>query len=339
MPTSTSTKQLSNNARNPQGRYWILTIPYAEWSVPEDIGAWCAKKNITWIKGQAEEGEKTDYRHWQVVVCTSKKVRRQTCKDLFGGTAHCELSRSSAANAYCAKEETRIAGSGFDFGEAVFNPADPVSWERIRDKARSGQIEDVDPEIYIKHYGTLKQIAKDHMKPIAMERTATVWWGPTCTGKSRKAFNKAGPDAFIKIGANKWWDGYCGQEDVVVDEFDGGIGITHLLRWFDRYPVSVEIKGGAVPLCAKRFWLTSNVDPRLWFPDASGEQKKALLRRLNIFYVPMPLFFPEEKRHDPVIPLEHESAIVDYLGEAGWNEYLDNGYNEEIVAEILSKLD
>lgn len=115
-----------------------------------------------------------------------------------------------------------------------------------------------------------------------MERTTVAFWGPTGTGKSRTAWDEAGMDAYPKDPRTKWWDGYTGQEHVVVDEFRGGIDVAHLLRWLDRYPVLVETKGGSIPLRATKFWFTSNLDPRNWYPDLDAETQAALIRRLEI---------------------------------------------------------
>lgn len=67
-----------------------------------------------------------------------------------------------------------------------------------------------------------------------------------------------------------------------MDEFRGSIDVAHLLRWFDRYPVIVEQKCTATTLSATKFWITSNLDPRLWFNDIDQATKDALLRRLTI---------------------------------------------------------
>lgn len=67
-----------------------------------------------------------------------------------------------------------------------------------------------------------------------------------------------------------------------MDEFRGGIDISHLLRWLDRYPVIVECKFGAVTFSAKTIWITSNIHPRDWYPDLDQETKDALVRRLEI---------------------------------------------------------
>jgi hypothetical protein len=55
-----------------------------------------------------------------------------------------------------------------------------------------------------------------------------------------------------------------------------------LLRWFDRYPVRVEIKGSSRPSHVERVWITSNVDPRSWYPELDLSTQEALMRRLQI---------------------------------------------------------
>jgi len=91
--------------------------------------------------------------------------------------------------------------------------------------------------------------------------------------------------AYIKSSSNKWWDGYRGESSVIIDEFDGQIGITHLLRWLDKYPCSVEVKGGTLPLVATDFWITSNKPLEQWFPEASSAQVLALERRVVVEHV------------------------------------------------------
>jgi len=69
---------------------------------------------------------------------------------------------------------------------------------------------------------------------------------------------------------------------VVIDEFRGAIDISHLLRWFDRYPVIVEQKCTATTLSARVMWITSNLDPRQWYENIDKATLDALLRRLTI---------------------------------------------------------
>lgn len=117
-----------------------------------------------------------------------------------------------------------------------------------------------------------------------MERTVHVFWGDTGTGKSRRAWDEAGLSAYPKSPSTKFWDGYQDQGNVVIDEFRGDIGISHLLRWLDRYPVLVETKGSGVVLSARTIWITSNLPPTSWYPGLDGDTTSALLRRLNVVH-------------------------------------------------------
>lgn len=92
-----------------QGRYWILTIPFASWSVPETL-----PDKIKYLKGQQEIGE-SGYHHWQLLCC-SEKMRLNALKALFCTQAHIELTRSEAADQYVWKEDTRVEGSQFELG-------------------------------------------------------------------------------------------------------------------------------------------------------------------------------------------------------------------------------
>ena len=77
-----------------------------------------------------------------------------------------------------------------------------------------------------------------------------------------------------------------GQKHVIIDGFRGVINISHILRWIDRYPVMVETKGAAVPLCATTFWFTSNLPVEHWYRDADCAIVDALKTRLNIIELP-----------------------------------------------------
>jgi len=139
----------------------------------------------------------------------------------------------------------------------------------------------------------LKRIGTDHLKPEPMTREIFVYVGPTGTGKSHRAWTEATFDAFPKDPRTKFWDGYQGQEHVVIDEFRGAIDISHMLRWLDKYPVIIEVKGSSAVLKAKKIWITSNLDPTLWYPDIDQQTLAALVRRLQIVTMVDPYVAPE----------------------------------------------
>jgi len=261
-------------SRHEQGKYWLLTIPHASFTPYHVPG--CA-----WLRGQLERGA-SGYVHWQIFICTDTKRRRRWVKDTFGSSTHCELSRSSSAEDYVWKEDTRVPNTQFEFGSKPIKRNSRSDWESIWELAKTGRFEEVDSNVRVVHYRTLRTIYADYSEPVGMVRTCFVFWGRTGSGKSRRAWTEAGVDAYPKCPMSKFWSGYRGQKNVVLDEFRGGIAISHLLRWLDRYPVHVEIKGSSVPLAAETIWITSNVPPSSWYPDLDGATYLALERRLQI---------------------------------------------------------
>nr|WAE42696.1 MAG: replication associated protein [Cressdnaviricota sp.] len=261
-----------------QGIFWLLTIPfhsYTPWPNPQ----------CTWTRGQLERGERggtQGYLHWQLVVAFTKKKSLRGIQEIFGTGIHAEISLSHKANEYVWKEDTRVEGTQFEFGIKPINPSSKIDWEDVWEKAKTGDIEAIPASIRLQSYSAIRRVGSDFAQPIGMERTCKVYWGATGTGKSRTAWVEAGIDAYPKDPRTKWWCGYRGQRNVVIDEFRGIIDVAHLLRWLDRYPVLVEVKGGSTVLSAENIWITSNLNPRLWYPELDAETLQALLRRLTI---------------------------------------------------------
>jgi len=100
--STTNVPNGSSRRTTPQGRFWLLTIPSADFAQPTTLPA-----NVVFIKGQLERGE-SGYEHWQLVACFGRKVRLAAVKSIFGSTAHAELSRSAAANEYVCKDATAV---------------------------------------------------------------------------------------------------------------------------------------------------------------------------------------------------------------------------------------
>lgn len=266
------------------GCHWILTIPRDDWNVPVSLPT-----GLSFLRGQLEQGE-GGYFHWQVYAVLCKKSTLGAVKNLFCHSAHCELTRSQAARDYVWKEETRVADSQFEFGELPMRRQDPTDWEKVVTDAKLGNFESIPCDVLVRCYHQLRSIRNDSAVAVGVIRSCKVYWGPTGTGKSRRAWDEAGVDAFPKDPRTKWWDGYTGQENIIINEFRGSIDIAHLLRWLDRYPVRVEAKGQSLPLRGSQFWITSNISPSLWYPELDDETKGALMRRLEVTHCPINMF-------------------------------------------------
>lgn len=257
---------------SPQGRYWLLTIPCHDFMPYLPPG-------VSFLKGQLEQGA-SGFLHWQLMASFPKKVTCSYVKTIFGTTCHAELSRSSAANEYVWKEDSRV-GHMFQLGKLPMKRNSATDWDEVRENAKKGKFDDIPADIFIRSYANLKRIAVDHMQAVPQEKEVYVFWGRTGTGKSRRAWEEATFGAFPKDPCTKWWCGYTGQTHVVIDEFRGQIGISHLLRWLDRYPVVLESKGSSCVSRMEKIWITSNLSPDEWYPDLDEETKSALRRRFT----------------------------------------------------------
>lgn len=296
-----------------QGRYWMLTIPEDKWHPPTIL-----PPNMSHVQGQLEEG-KDGYRHWQLVVCFNERKRLRSVKQAFCPEAHCEVTRSDAAIDYVWKAETRVAGTQFLLGtrtEVRMNSK--TDWDEVRDNVACANFAAVPSKILLTHYNNLKKFATDNMAPVFVERSCVIYWGGTGVGKSRRAWCEAGWDAYPKIPCTKFWDGYRGQEHVVIDEFTGQVNIEHFLRWLDRYPVTVEQKGAGCVLAAKKYWITSNIDPVLWWPMAHEHQREAFMRRVEIVHMDEPWEPPVEPRtpRSDADVINQEATLREFLNKS-----------------------
>jgi hypothetical protein len=96
-----------------------------------------------------------------------------------------------------------------------------------------------------------------------------VFYGPTGSGKTSAAYEFFGDSIYSlppKKGSGTYWDGYWGQETVLIDECYGGrFSHGELLQLLDRYPLSVPVHGGTVNFSSKRIIMTSNKAPEEWY--------------------------------------------------------------------------
>ncbi|AXH75880.1 MAG: helicase [Cressdnaviricota sp.] len=261
-------------SRQAKARYWIFTIPHRCFT-PYLPSGWL------WLKGQLEEGA-GGFLHWQFVGASKDACRLSSVKKVFGEECHAEPTKSKAAEDYCCKVDTRVAGTEFELGRKAIQRGNCTDWDAVLASAKDSRFADIPADVYVRYYGNIKRISVECSKPLGILRRTVVYWGPTGTGKSRRAWDEASLDAYPKDPCTKFWDGYNGQENVVIDEFRGIIGISHLLRWLDRYPVLVEVKGSSTVLKAQNIWITSNLEPRMWYPNEDRVTVDALMRRLEI---------------------------------------------------------
>jgi hypothetical protein len=151
-----------------------------------------------------------------------------------------------------------------------------------------------------------------------------VWWMllvviVSCTNSN--SYNifiqHAGPDAFWS-SQTKWWDGYEGQPNVVLDEFTGWLSIPYMLRLLDKYKFTVETKGGHINFIARTIYITSNTAPTTWYPGFTYRDPSlvAFCRKIDIVYW-------MRTKHDVLV----------YEGQ-NWQMQFDKDFNRNIVYNL-----
>jgi len=183
---------------------------------------------------------------------------------------------------YCSKD-----GEFLEFGDRPWTQEEKgdseiARYESARDSAKSGDLDSIPADIFVRCYGTLKRIELDYMQRVAPgEDVCGIWiHGESGSGKTRAVY-AAYPELYQKA-CSKWWDGYQGEDIVLVDDIDiysvalGG----HIKHWADFAPFIAERKGAASRIRPKKFFVTSQYKIEEIWTDV--QTQAALGRRFTV---------------------------------------------------------
>lgn len=239
---------------------------------------------------QLEECPKTGRRHIQWFLKFKIKKKFNFVKKFLGDTTHIEKCKNVAASRnYCMKEESRIEGP-FEHGEWRGGRGRRSDLEEIQEAINNGEPETAIAEGHFGDWVRYRQAFREYRNLVTARRTwpmeIKVLWGPTGTGKTQQAWEEAGADAFLVQPGLYPFTGYNGQANIIWDEFSGSsCDIKYLLQLTDRYPMTVRGLYSTYNFVGKKIWITSNIAPDQWYPNAHPEHNNALQRRLNEFGV------------------------------------------------------
>lgn len=194
---------------------------------------------------------------------------------------------------YCCKDNNDV----IEYGERPSGKGARNDLKVVIEKIKSGAdlktIAFDCPEQFIHYSGGIQKLMV-FLKPPRNFLTHVYWiYGPTGTGKSRWVHQQVDVNmCYFKNGNTKWWDGYAGQSDVIIDDFRPSkeLPFEYMLRLLDRYPLQVETKGGVVQFTSRRIFITCPHTPEdtwrrcEWLTEENIAQ---FIRRLKTV-----LFFP-----------------------------------------------
>jgi len=225
--------------------------------------------------------------HWQGFCRFNFTTGLARCRQLLP-RAHWEVQRGTTKQAidYCKKD-----GKFFEWGEPPLSAGDKTKqvWSNIIAAAERGDIEYIkqeQPGIYFRYHERIISMRVRNPGILPGDSLPHEWWyGPTGTGKSRAVWDLY-PDHYQK-DLNKWWDGYDGQDVVVIEEWapKNECTASYLKKWADRYPFSGQIKGGTLQkIRPRKIIVTSNWTIEECFPDEQDQEP--LKRRFTVKYFP-----------------------------------------------------
>ena len=200
--------------------------------------------------------------HYQGFIIFKDRKRLNQVKSLINSRGHFEVAKgkNSQAADYCKKD-----GQFVEFGSLPAEPsalggqANKARYELAFKQAKLGELDNIEADLLIKHYRTLKQIRTDYVGDIQpLDYLPGIWiFGASGIGKSKYARDKY-PGAYVK-NCNKWWDHYQNEENVIIDDFDDTHACLghHMKRWGDHYAFTAETKGGSIYIRPKWIVVTS----------------------------------------------------------------------------------
>jgi len=261
-----------------RNRDWCFTINnYTEEDIASLSELVC--KYIVYGKEVGESGTP----HLQGYVSFKDQKTLSACKKLVSYRAHAEarLGTQEQAAQYCKKAGDFLERGVLPMSQVDKGQSEKDRWSRIIKKIESNDmawLKENEPRFYTEGDRSIQSVRKRaRLAPVARETLDNYWiYGPTGTGKSRKVFEEH-PGAYRKDPKERWWDGYDGQEVVIIDDFDvyqkaqGG----DIKRWCDHYPFMAPVKGGYIEIRPKTIIITSNYSiDEIWDDAQTAEPMK-----------------------------------------------------------------
>jgi len=276
-------------------RWWYVTM----WDINYDFGSLIGKGQFKYARvGGVEKCPKTSREHRHVLLYSNNpKPDSRTGRGWIAKQLECvkhpdvrgARGDEEQCTAYLSKDN-----SFQDFGD---KPKQGMrsDLEVIKDDILNGSktAEDIaieQPTMYHQYGRTFNKL-----EDIALRRKFRTWttscewiYGSTGVGKSHKAFENYSPDThYIYPNDNGWWDGYIGQETVIINEFRGGIQYAELLDLIDKWPKTVKRRHREpVPFLAKHIIITSSMTPSEVYSNLSANDRlEQLIRRIKLTHL------------------------------------------------------
>ena len=161
---------------------------------------------------------------------------------------------------------------------------------QIRDGAKYREVCDTHPMLAVRYGSHFKraigEFRREKYQGQRIDRQVHIKYGEPGCGKDHTVYEEYGAENVYELGpdesGNIWWDGYEGQDVLLISDFKWWLTRSRLLNLTGSRMCRVNCK------CYSEWWtghtvvITTNYHPSLWYPDSwSGFVDKAFSSRVN----------------------------------------------------------
>lgn len=293
--------------KDTQSRKWQITLNFKS---KKQIDHAAIKKELSEIKPiqyycMADEiglQEKTPHTH--IFIACSSPVRFSTIKRHFPNghleqvRASCEENKSYIGKSgdkwqNDPKSDTSIKGTFEEWGEMPVERQGARSdldflYQLVKDGKSNFEIlaENSDYLLRLTDIERVRQTVRaEEFRAKFREMQVTYLWGRTGAGKTRFIMEREGYAAVYRVTEYEHpFDGYAGQETLVLDEYRSQLKISELLNLLDGYPLELRCRYSNKTACFTTVYIISNLALFAQYPVIQYEQPEtwqALLRRIH----------------------------------------------------------
>jgi len=256
---------------------------------------WCATffeepkldANYRYMIVGEEKCPETGRLHWQCYIEFENKVSMKHIKAEFEDkTVHLEPKRGTREQArdYCKKEGKWTEHGVWAEGPGFRTDLAVLTKQILEGSKRTSDIMLEEPATYCKYrqgMRDIQQLADKRNTGSFRQVEVKVYSGPTGCGKTQRAYGD-GQNTYKITGDDlAWFDGYDGEEHLLIDEYDQQVPITRLLTLLDGYQLRLPVKGGFTYARWTRVSITTNLKRPEVHAKAKEEHRNALNRRIS----------------------------------------------------------
>ncbi len=243
-------------------------------------------RGIAW---GVETCPKTGKKHNQAFIQLYKQSRYTAIQKWIGSKAHFEVLRGSIKDneEYCSKEGTYTA-----LGQFV-SRGYRSDLHNIKDDLMNGatmyEVMDNYTGDFVRYSNGIQK-----MKSLIDKKKGLKWrdvdvkvlYGKAGTGKTSHVMKKHGYENVFTLDA-KWastnfWGDYDGEDVLLIDDFNGWIQYSYILRVLDGHPLQLNIKGGSTYARWTKVYITSNALGCQWYKSIGENLKRRVTACLEV---------------------------------------------------------